>query len=80
MIGLARPFVEEMKKKGENIQGLGHLIKNINNPDMRVKIMKEYAKKYFKATPHLDYALKSKLTKKERQSHLNGLLYRHMLC
>ena len=50
-------FVEEMKRKGENIQGIGHLIKNINNPDMRVTIMKEYAKKHFKATPLLDYAL-----------------------
>ncbi|HLN45600.1 MAG TPA: citrate/2-methylcitrate synthase [Candidatus Sulfotelmatobacter sp.] len=50
-------FVEEMKKKGENIQGIGHLIKNINNPDMRVTIMKEYAKQNFKTTPLLDYAL-----------------------
>lgn len=50
-------FVEEMKKKGENIQGIGHLIKNINNPDMRVSIMKEYAKQNFKTTPLLDYAL-----------------------
>jgi ATP citrate (pro-S)-lyase len=50
-------FVEEMKQKGENIQGIGHLIKSINNPDMRVSILKEYAKKHFKATPLLDYAL-----------------------
>lgn len=50
-------FVEEMKKKGENIQGIGHLIKNINNPDMRVTIMKQYAKTHFKATPLLNYAL-----------------------
>ncbi len=50
-------FVEEMKQKGETIQGIGHLIKSINNPDMRVSIMKEYAKKHFKATPLLDYAL-----------------------
>ena len=50
-------FVEEMKKKGENIQGIGHLIKSVNNPDMRVTIMKEYAKKHFKATPLLDFAL-----------------------
>ena len=65
-------FVEEMKKKGENIQGIGHLIKSINNPDMRVTIMKEYAKKHFKATPLLDYALEvEKLTTaKERQPHL----------
>ena len=56
-------FVEEMKKKGENIQGIGHLIKNVNNPDMRVTLMKDYAKKHFKATPLLDYALEvEKLT------------------
>ena len=50
-------FVEEMKEKGENIQGIGHLIKSVRNPDMRVTIMKEYAKKNFKSTPLLDYAL-----------------------
>jgi ATP citrate (pro-S)-lyase len=50
-------FVEEMKRKGENIQGIGHLVKNVNNPDMRVAIMKDYAKKNFKSTPLLDYAL-----------------------
>jgi ATP citrate (pro-S)-lyase len=56
-------FVEEMKRKGENIHGIGHLIKNVHNPDMRVTIMKDYAKKHFKATPLLDYALEvEKLT------------------
>ena len=56
-------FVDEMKRKGENIQGIGHLIKSVNNPDMRVTIMKEYAKKHFKSTPLLDYALEvEKLT------------------
>ena len=56
-------FVEEMKNKGENIQGIGHLIKSIHNPDMRVTIMKEYAKQHFKSTPLLDFALEvEKLT------------------
>ena len=56
-------FVEEMKQKGENIQGIGHLIKSVNNPDKRVTIMKDYAKKHFKATPLLNYALEvEKLT------------------
>jgi succinyl-CoA synthetase alpha subunit len=50
-------FVEEMKQKGENIQGIGHLVKSVNNPDKRVSIMKEYARKHFKSTPLLDYAL-----------------------
>jgi ATP citrate (pro-S)-lyase len=50
-------FVDEMKKRGQNIQGIGHLIKSVHNPDMRVTIMKEYAKKHFKATPLLNFAL-----------------------
>jgi ATP citrate (pro-S)-lyase len=50
-------FVDEMKRKCENIQGIGHLIKSVHNPDMRVTIMKDYAKKNFKATPLLDFAL-----------------------
>ena len=50
-------FVEEMKLKGENIQGIGHLVKSIHNPDKRVTILKDYAKKHFKATPLLDFAL-----------------------
>ncbi|MCW4010844.1 MAG: ATP citrate synthase [Candidatus Bathyarchaeota archaeon] len=56
-------FIAEMKKKGVNIQGIGHRVKSVNNPDMRVTIMKEYAKKHFKTTPLLDYALEvEKLT------------------
>jgi len=56
-------FVEEMKRKGENIQGIGHRVKSVHNPDMRVTIMKDYAKKHFKSTPILDYALEvEKLT------------------
>jgi ATP citrate (pro-S)-lyase len=50
-------FVDDMKNKGVNIQGIGHRIKSIHNPDMRVTIIKNYAKKHFKATPLLDYAL-----------------------
>jgi succinyl-CoA synthetase alpha subunit len=62
-------FVEEMKRKGENIQGIGHLIKNVHNPDMRVTIMKEYAKKHFKATSLLDYALEvEKLTTSKKDN------------
>lgn len=49
-------FINDMKAKGINIQGIGHLIKSIHNPDMRVSIMSEYAKKNFGKTPLLDYA------------------------
>lgn len=33
-------FVNSMRKKGELIMGVGHRVKSINNPDMRVTIIK----------------------------------------
>lgn len=33
-------FVNAMRKKGELIMGIGHRVKSINNPDMRVTIIK----------------------------------------
>jgi len=50
-------FVNDMRKKGQLIMGIGHRVKSINNPDMRVKIMKEFVKSNFASTPLLDYAL-----------------------
>jgi len=50
-------FVNEMRKKGQLIMGIGHRVKSINNPDMRVKILKEYVKTNFASCPLLDYAM-----------------------
>ncbi|OXA58729.1 ATP-citrate synthase [Folsomia candida] len=50
-------FVNDMRKKGQLIMGIGHRVKSINNPDMRVTIMKEFVKSTFATTPLLDYAL-----------------------
>ncbi len=62
-------FVNDMRVKGVNIQGIGHRIKSIHNPDMRVKIIKEYAKKNFKKTPLLDFALEvEKITTSKRDN------------
>ncbi|MCK5396704.1 MAG: ATP citrate synthase, partial [Thermoplasmata archaeon] len=62
-------FVNEMKKKGVNIQGIGHRIKSVHNPDMRVTIIKEYVQKNFKKTPLLDYALEvEKITTSKRDN------------
>ena len=56
-------MVKDMKSKNINIQGIGHRIKSVTNPDVRVTLMIEYAKKNFPKTETLDYALKvEKLT------------------
>ena len=51
-------FVKEMRLKGINIQGIGHRVKSLHNPDMRVTLVKQYVRKHFKSTALLDYALK----------------------
>ncbi|VDO93316.1 unnamed protein product, partial [Soboliphyme baturini] len=50
-------FVNKMRKEGQLIMGIGHRVKSLNNPDMRVKILLEYTKTNFPATPLIDYAL-----------------------
>ncbi|MFT7797582.1 ATP-citrate synthase-like [Arapaima gigas] len=54
---LPMEFVNKMKKEGKLIMGIGHRVKSINNPDMRVQILKDYVKQHFPATQLLDYAL-----------------------
>ncbi len=49
-------FVKEMKGKNVNIQGIGHRIKSLDNPDVRVTLIIDYVKKHFKSTEVLDYA------------------------
>ena len=50
-------FLGHMKKEGIPIPGIGHRIKSLKNPDLRVEGLKKFAKEYFPATPLLDYAL-----------------------
>lgn len=50
-------FVNEMRKKGKLIMGIGHRVKSVNNPDMRVKLMKDFVRQTFPSTPLFDYAL-----------------------
>ena len=51
-----KEFLSYMKKKGIPIPGIGHRIKSLKNPDLRVKGLMDYAKENFPATPLLDYA------------------------
>jgi len=66
-------FVNNTKKEGKLILGIGHRVKSINNPDKRVSLIKEYVKENFPSTPLLDYALKVEeiTTKKKPNLILN---------
>jgi len=60
-------FIEKMKKTNQLIMGIGHRIKSLANPDQRVELIKQYAKKNFKSTPILDFALEvEQLTTRKR--------------
>uniref|UniRef100_A0A0K2TEG0 ATP citrate synthase n=1 Tax=Lepeophtheirus salmonis TaxID=72036 RepID=A0A0K2TEG0_LEPSM len=50
-------FVNSFRKKGQLIMGIGHRVKSINNPDMRVTLIKEFVFNHFPHTPLLEYAL-----------------------
>ncbi|KAH8396595.1 hypothetical protein KR215_001140 [Drosophila sulfurigaster] len=50
-------FVNKMRKEGKLILGIGHRVKSINNPDVRVKIIKEFVLENFPQCPLLKYAL-----------------------
>ncbi|RJE17484.1 ATP-citrate synthase subunit 1 [Aspergillus sclerotialis] len=52
-----RDFVDTMRKENKLIPGIGHRVKSRNNPDLRVELVKEYAKKNFPSTKLLDYAI-----------------------
>jgi len=51
-----KEFLGYMKKKGIPIPGIGHRIKSLKNPDLRVNGLMDFAKENFPATPLLDYA------------------------
>jgi succinyl-CoA synthetase alpha subunit len=53
-----REFVKYMKDVVQiNIPGIGHRVKSLQNPDMRVQLLKEFVLNSFPKHPHLDYAL-----------------------
>jgi len=63
-------FVKYMKDVVKiNIPGIGHRIKSVQNPDVRVVFLKEFVIKNFKKHPHLDFALEvEKLTTAKRNN------------
>jgi ATP-citrate lyase alpha-subunit len=65
-----KEFITYMKNEVKiNIPGIGHRIKSVQNPDVRVKLLKEFVMKDFDRHPHLDFALEvEKLTTDKRNN------------
>ncbi len=62
-------FITYMKKQGIPISGIGHRIKSVRNPDLRVSGLKKYSAEFFPSTPLLDYALEvEKLTTSKKDN------------
>jgi len=53
----AEQFVKDMRTQNKLIMGIGHRIKSLANPDMRVEIIKSYALENFKDNTVLNFAL-----------------------
>lgn len=69
----ADEFIDYMAEQSIMIPGIGHRIKSVKNPDLRVEGLKRYAEKNFPATRLLDYALEVErfTTKKKDNLILN---------
>ena len=63
-------FVKYMKDVVKiNIPGIGHRIKSVQNPDVRVQLLKKFVMENFEKHPHLDFALEvEKLTTAKRNN------------
>lgn len=65
----AADYVKRMRQQNKLIMGIGHRIKSLSNPDMRVTIIKDYALKHFKNNKVLDFAMAV-----EQVQSISGLL------
>merc|ERR1712180_195671 len=63
-------FVAEMRKNNKLIMGIGHRVKSLENPDARVKIIKEFVKDKFPRSPLFDYALQVEAVTTRKRSNL----------
>ncbi len=64
-----KEFLVYMKKQGIPIPGIGHRIKSVRNPDLRITGLKKYVNEYFPSSPILNYALEiEKLTTSKKDN------------
>lgn len=65
-----RQFVAEMKSKNIRIQGIGHRLHTVENPDKRVEILKDFARSNFAKTELLNYALAVEAVTTQKKNNL----------
>ncbi|KAJ9455903.1 putative ATP-citrate synthase [Diplonema papillatum] len=63
-------FVSTMRKENKLIMGIGHKVKSIHNPDMRVTLVKDFARQNFPKTDILDFALEVEQVTTKKKSNL----------
>eukprot|EP01062_Namystynia_karyoxenos_P033561 TRINITY_DN246_c0_g1_i2.p1 TRINITY_DN246_c0_g1~~TRINITY_DN246_c0_g1_i2.p1 ORF type:complete len:1122 (+),score=463.49 TRINITY_DN246_c0_g1_i2:103-3366(+) len=66
----AEDFVVNMKRQNKLIMGIGHKVKSLHNPDMRVTIIKEFARAHFPSTQLLDFALQVEQVTTKKKANL----------
>ena len=66
-----KEFLAYMKKEGVPIPGIGHRIKSVRNPDLRITSLKKFVTENFPSSPILDYALE---VEKETTSKKDNLI------
>lgn len=63
-------FIRKWKSRGKNIQGIGHRVKSVRNPDKRVELLKDFARTHLPETPHLDFALAVEVLTTKKKDNL----------
>eukprot|EP00923_Selenidium_pygospionis_P047657 GHVN01082268.1.p1 GENE.GHVN01082268.1~~GHVN01082268.1.p1 ORF type:complete len:1155 (-),score=211.69 GHVN01082268.1:127-3591(-) len=71
-------FVVSMKNKNQLIMGVGHKIKTVHNPDMRVQLLSSFCRTHFRHTSLIDYAFEvEKITTRKKDTlilNVDGLI------
>jgi ATP citrate (pro-S)-lyase len=63
-------FIDIMKKDNVLIMGIGHKVKTVENPDIRVKLLKEYVLQNFPSYEHVKYALSVEQITTQKKNNL----------
>jgi len=66
----ATRFIDYMAGQGLFIPGIGHRIKSLRNPDLRVESITQYARAHFPETRLLDYALEVEQSTTRKKDNL----------